>query len=490
MNYLSKIALSLIILFVLSNCNYEFPTAPAPTSNPGDYDIQNLAIIGSDMSAGLRDAALFNDGQNTSFSSLLANHITLENFNQFDINSTNGLNIFDFENTPSLSGKYELVFRNDSTPWVAQSALEGSAITPYEGTLSDINNFSVPNLKSYQLDDPTDLDENVYFERLPINPGESLLDIALQGSPSMIMLEMGISDIFEFALNGASGEDNPNPATITNKDLTPTTVFESSIDNAVTRMLNESSADILLFTIPDPLKLPYFTSLPWYFTVEEFSILAFNHLTFYSSFNIDVQNYNASTNDFTQYRPVIAFDVLGGRTFKSKVIVDEYLIDATTEGGSVIPKYRQMTDDDLFLYNAEKLHYQSMQTTTAFGTTTPIADQYVITESEIEVINERRSEFNQKIKDLAESSSRIYLVDLEKLIEDVNKGEVIYNGVTLTLDFDYKTIISADGINFNAIGQALIANEIIKVLNQNFNSGILNIDINKFPGNSYSTSTN
>jgi hypothetical protein len=480
----TKIALNLLILVLFTSCSYEFPTNVESDINIGDLDANSISILGSDMSSGLSDAALHDDGQMNSYSALLANHLGLEDFEQFDINSTNGLNIFAFENTTSVAGKYELSFRNEETPWVTQVALDGAQVTPFDGSVNTVNNLSIPGVKSFQLDNATELSGNTYFDRLNVGPGKSLLDLSIESSPSLVILEMGMHDIFDYAVKGASGDSDPNPASIGEDDLTPTSTFETSINNAVNRILNESSADIFLFTIPDPTKLPYFDTLPWYFTVEEFSNLAFNHLTYYTSYNLDVLEYNG-TVDFTRYRPVIAFDVLGGRTFKSKVIVDEYLSDAMTQDNRVIPKYRQMTADDLFLYNAEKIHYESMQTTTAFGTTTPIPDEYIITEAEIEVITERRTEFNEVIEDIADNSDRVHLIDLNELIENIEKGEVIFNGITLNLSFDYKTILSADGFNFNSKGQALIANELIKAINRDYNAAIPIIDINKFQGIKY-----
>ncbi len=481
-----------IVFFALFiSCSYSFPSDDEiKSSDPGDFDTSNISVLGGDLSSGLSDAALHNKSQINSYSALFSQQVDAENFKQFDINSENGLNIFDFENTSSISGKYKLSFRNDTSPTVTQITTQGEQISSYEGQISEVNNLSIPQVKSYQFDDRMELDGNEYFNRLNIGTGKSLLDLSIESSPSFVILEMGISDIFEYARHGAVGNSNPDPLNINENDLTPTSVFQSSINNAINRLTNETTSDIVVFTIPDPTVFPYFNSLPWYFSPDEFLNLAFNHLTFYSSFNLDVQYHNGTVGNFNLFRPVIVFDVLGGETFKAKVIEDEYLVDATNEDGAMIPKYRQMTDDDLFLYSAEKLHFESMQTTTAFGTTTPIPDKYVITETEIEIINERKQEFNEIIEDLAENNDRVHLIDLNKITESVNNGEVIVDGITLNLSFDYNSIVSADGINFNAKGHALIANELIKLVNSQFNGSIEVLDINQFSGNEYQIDSN
>ncbi len=144
-----------------------------------------------------------------------------------------------------------------------------------------------------------------------------------------------------------------------------------------------------------------------------------------------------------------------------------------------------MTNEDYFLYSAERRHRESIATDAKLGTEIPISDRYVITKDEMGIITERRNQFNNIIRELANSDSRVHLIDFEMLIERVNESSESFNGVSFTLNFDYRGIISADGYNLNSKGQALLANLFIEYLNENFSSNLPRIDVNSQRGNAY-----
>ncbi|MDZ7806397.1 MAG: hypothetical protein U5K71_04695 [Gracilimonas sp.] len=63
----------------------------------------------------------------------------------------------------------------------------------------------------------------------------------------------------------------PAPASISASDidLTSKSIFEQELNDVVDRIMNESSADLFLLNIPDPLILPYFTTISWFYSSEE-----------------------------------------------------------------------------------------------------------------------------------------------------------------------------------------------------------------------------
>lgn len=479
---------TLIILF-LSSCSYDFPSAPEkPEVDLGSLNIDRLTVLGSSVSAGLMDGALYNRGQNSAypsqFSTLIEEQTGEEIYFSIPIESETGFNVRVNNNTSSTPGKFFLSFRNPTQEWPAQLTVDGENIQDYEGALTDLSNFSIPGIKSFNFDDEGSLSGNPYFDRLTQkNSNESILDIALLANPTVMILEPGTEDIFGYSLDGASGDVDPATNNIQPGDLTPASVFDQEVDEMVDRILNESSADLFLVNIPDPFKFPYFTTLPWYYTSSEFEVVRNTFsFSYYSPFNLDVQEHNQTITNNSEYRPRIIFDVLGGNPFRAKVIEDEYLPDAQNNDGVEIPKYRQMTDEDYFLYNAEKLHYNSIENPPIFGTENPIEDQYIVTKTEAEIISNRREAFNDKIESIAQNNPRIHLVDFSGLIDRVYNDEVSYEGVYYSLGFDSKTIISADGFSLNAKGHALLTNELISVINQNFGANINLVDVNSRKG--------
>lgn len=482
----------LILPLILIGCGYEFPSAPEKAvPKLGTADFESYVVVGGAVSLGFMDGALYSEGQEYAYAAqmgrLLEEKFNTDIYTHIPIESENGYNINAINEFPNTPGKYELVYRSPTEKWPVRLPTNGEGIQSFSGNLTGVNNYSMPGLKIFQIDDETAPSGNVYFERLTEWPeDQSVLDVALRQNPTLLVLEAGITDVFNYSVEGARGENNPDPGNIQADDFTPVSVFEESLKNITDRILLESEADVFLFSIPDPFKLSYFTQLPWYFSRDEFDkIRQLNLDNLYGEFNRHVQLYNQDVESFYDRRPVIVFDILGGESFRGKVIFDEYLPEAQTPDGIEIPKYRQMTNEDYFLYNAQMRHRESIATDAKLGTETPVPDRYVITKAEIEIISERRNKFNTIIHEMVNSTSRLHLIDFEKLIDDVSEGTVSFNGVSYSLNFDYQGIISADGYSLNSKGQALLANLFIEYLNKNFSSNIPIIDVNSRPGNTY-----
>ncbi len=78
----------------------------------------------------------------------------------------------------------------------------------------------------------------------------------------------------------------------------------------------------------------------------------------------------------------------------------------------------------------------------------------------------------------------VYLFDLYSWMKS-NEDGFILDGVLFTYDFNRTGIFSADGINLNKRGQALLATGIIEYLNANFGSSMPIPNVNDYPGNEY-----
>lgn len=481
------IAFGFLLAVAIFGCSYDFPTEVQVSEiDPGEANFDNFMIIGGSMPAGFMDGALYTEGQNLAYPALVSKKIEEATGTQFyvtlSIDSENGYNFELEESTGEEGGRYELIFRDTEDNYPARIPTTGASLSPFTGSLNEVNNFSIPGLRISEVDSVNALDGNPYFDRLNSMPQDhSLLDIVLQNEPSLLLLQLGTDRMFNYVMAGASGEENPAPGSILENDLTPASLFEERLISIINRILSETESEIILSTIPNPLELPYLNSIPWYFTVNETEQILQKDLSYLSQFNRDVQQYNQNA-DYADRRPVITFDVLGDESFRGLIIEDEYLVDAQNEEGETIPKWRQLRSGDYLLYSAEEIHFESLNSDLAFGTTTPVENKYVLTVTEQEIIKTKINEFNEIIKESADMSPKVKVMDIEQLLIDVAEEEIFFDGVNFTLEFGPDGIISADGYSLNPKGQALITNALIELINKDLDTPIPLLDVNSFRG--------
>ena len=474
---------------VLLGCKYEFPTRsnksePIP-KNRAVYD--NFYVIGGSLTAGVMDGALYQSGQMKSYPNLvgyrLDSLVDQENYKIPKIESEKGYNI-EVSQSENIKGKFRLSFRNDTIDYPAQVFTEGDRVKQFSGNINPISNLSIPHLRSYQIFDNDSLSDNQFFSRFGDQmSSHSILDYVLSQNPSLILLSLGTDDIMPYIVNGASGRSNPPENDIQPNDATPLPLFRNSIENAVNKILNNSDADIVVPTIIDPVNFFYFNTLSWHYEYGVLGEKIAQVQKYYTEFNFDVQDYNG-THSGNDRRPKIIFDSRPGFSNRAKTFVDDLLPHAETSDGIVIPKYRQMEREDRMLYNAEKSQHASLVSGNKdFATANPAPDKMVLSKGEISIIKKLLDSYNEVIYSVAQHSNRIHLLDLNSLIRGVQAGKETFRGVKYNTGFGQNTIISADGYSLNKKGQALLANQFLKLLNSKYNSKFTPFDVNNFEGN-------
>ncbi|MFY7910603.1 MAG: SGNH/GDSL hydrolase family protein, partial [Emticicia sp.] len=118
-----------------------------------------------------------------------------------------------------------------------------------------------------------------------------------------------------------------------------------------------------------------------------------------------------------------------------------------------------------------------------FSMTHPLTNEEVLDKDEISIISSRLSDFNGVLK--FEASKRgIILADLNGLYAQVKSKTYTVNGVKFDNSLFTGGFFSLDGINPTPRGSAVIANEIIKVINENYKNSlktaIPSLDVSKF----------
>lgn len=113
-----------------------------------------------------------------------------------------------------------------------------------------------------------------------------------------------------------------------------------------------------------------------------------------------------------------------------------------------------------------------------------LPDEVVLDPAEVGTIRDRVSAINSLIRETCQANS-VALVDAHALLEEFSTTGRVVGGVVLSADFLTGGIFGYDGIHFTDLGQAVFANEWIRVINANGGDGgkvIPEVDLGPFLG--------
>ena len=487
-----------IVLFsFFVSCSYEFPVTDEGLSL-GNIDLTTYIAIGDNYSAGFMNGALYTSGQEKSFPAILSDQFNKAGSNNVEfqqpvVASVNGYNPIVSE-PAHFYGKWIYKFSNVTDENPVMRLTQGELPKPFIGEKNNINNFSVPLVKSFQLD-RADLSDNIYYERFAVNPGTGTLlnDVMLTNS-SFFTLWLGMYDVLNYAISGGSGEVDPpsDPDQIMKNDLTPSDVFEESMCEIIEELLGNPELKGVIATLPYISDFPFF-----YFRQYNFMRLDGSHLSrakgFITPFNMAAIKHNMEADN--EKRPLIDFNDNGGTLYPQPlVVVDESLCDAVYPDGSPLPKIRQLTEEELVLFIISETAVNQGD----LGSITPVGEEFYLNKKQVHELRTRINSYNQAINALAdEYSERLAVVDMNSLIHEIaitgktdawgqlsTQQQFDYNGVPLGARLGYNSIFSLDGLHFNPRGNAFVANKFIQKMNDKFGSNIPLIDVNQFIGNS------
>jgi hypothetical protein len=115
-----------------------------------------------------------------------------------------------------------------------------------------------------------------------------------------------------------------------------------------------------------------------------------------------------------------------------------------------------------------------------WGSARPIPKKYVLTADEVAKINAATTEFNNFIK--AEAIKyHVAFADMNSFQRTLSSG-IKYNGVDYSSQFINGGLFSLDGTHPTPRGYALIANELIRVINSYYGTAIPVVDANSYGG--------
>jgi hypothetical protein len=155
------------------------------------------------------------------------------------------------------------------------------------------------------------------------------------------------------------------------------------------------------------------------------------------------------------------------------VIEDEDLTDLSGLG---LPSIRQTNTDDLVVLPAKSVIGQADPNNPSLinGITKPLADQWVLTDTEINSVRTATAAYNGTINQLA-AAKDIPVADMAATMAQMINGLKIEDGSVYTADYFNGANLDnlsfgLDGVHPNSRGYAIIANKFIDVINSKYNA--------------------
>ncbi len=434
----------IFILFVLgtifSSCKNEIDS-PAPSH--GDADFTRYVALGSSFTSGYTDGALYTEGQQNSFPSMLAKVFSEAGggtFKQPLVNDDNGIGL-DYYNT-KLVLTYGILC--DGTmgylmPYAASSANQ-SILNTSVASQGPFNNLGVPGMLSGEFNDQFFV--NRFYARFASNPGgSSLLSEATALDPTFFTLVIGIEDIFSFAKRG--GEDLPDDT------ITSLANFSANVDDVISKLVS-GGAKGAITNVPDVSDFAFFNKI------------RYDGLVLSAA---EAQNLNSI---FSAINTSIVF----------KEGNNPYIVEDAT---SLPSGLRQLKEGELVLFNIP-----SNDLCNGYGSVNnsnmpwAFEDKHVLDLAELSYIRQNIFNYNSKLETTA-SQNDLAFINLYDFFKRLSQG-IIVNGVNFNSEFITGKAFSLDGLQPNPQGYALIANEFIRAINDKYGASLHEVDPNSYPG--------
>ena len=533
MKNLSKYIIILFTAVLLTNCSSEDSlindwidaNETKNTASSGEVDVTKYVAVGNSLTAGFYDGALFPSGQENSYPAILANQLKLigggEFVNPDIVNGNSG-----FPSRISIDLAAALAFIEQGQGSLADALVYASPDELKNNTKNDINNYGVPGARSIDIVTPGYGAANGLFGAFQKGATSSVVGDAASANGTFFTLWIGSNDVLGYASSGGTNDifDPLNPSTITDADQ-----FKASIKAALDA-LTANGAEGLILNVPPVTTAPYFQVATTLGGGVELVPLTDQALVdqLNGAFNVPFPSpvpgvdpgYNTLLDIAVALDPnneALAAEVsrrkiswkLGANapliTDESLSVLDISAAAGLPAGSIVLPQLRQASATnaigvgDLFTLPALFTLGQALSETAIVGVTVPLGDEFTLTESEQINVIIATAEFNAIIAEEASNRNNVNLVDIHPLFSDINGLSVAQaaglqlsneglaaadgvvgrnvNGINLVpISFEtlslYNSVYSTDFTHPNPRGAALVANEIIKVLNAAYNSTI------------------
>lgn len=500
---------TLVVLFVFAGCEdgkYEKEVEPPIEVVSGAADFTRYVSVGNSLTAGLADGAVFIAGQTNAFPNLLSEKMALAGGGEFTqpwMDDNVGGLLLGGNPIPGPFGP-RLYFDGAGLSVLPQTpTTDVTNIKP-----GPYNNMGVPGAKSFHLLAPGYGNignlalglANPYFVRMASSPNASVIEDALAANPTFFSLWIGANDVLGYATSGGDGSDP-----ITSKPM-----FDGSL-GAIVGALASTGAKGIIGNIPNVLFGAFFTTVPYapldpsnpdY--AEQIPLLNAAYAQLNQAFAYLGVPERSVVFSTTEASPVVIHDEsIANITPQLFQVLVAGGLDAGTAGilSAQYGQSRQANETDLLLLTSQtviaELNMEYFQQLVAIGVpqetagqlsvnglTYPLSDEWVLLQSEQDEIVEATDMFNQTIQQLGTNAGLAFF-DAHTLMNDIEQNGYSSDGFTVTSDLIFGGLTSLDGLHLTARGNAIVANEMMKVIDATFDSnfeeaGVLN-DIGDYP---------
>jgi lysophospholipase L1-like esterase len=525
-----------IIAAGFASCEPEFDKEVGANYSSGEADFTSYVAIGNSLTAGYMDGTVSRVGQTYSYPNLLAQQFALVGGGAFtqpsfaeDVNNLGGIQ--------GLTGTRLVI--NASVGGVQPIA--GSPTITLTPQAMAYNNMGVPGAKSFHLLAPgygsaANLllgRANPYFVRHATSSSATVIGDAMTKNPTFFTNWIGANDVLAYATSGGTMPDNPltttvdesqmaandhnstgnvNPATYGSNDITNSNAYASVYSNIINTLTNGGAKGVVC-TIPSVTSIPYFTTVKWNQLPAESTISAvplYNFLSQVTAGRISTLSTVAGTKN-----PILIVDedlsnissqlVAPFTTFITGYLMSQpnppTLAQAQAQAALMAPvaaqlygKARQATANDLVVLTAggilappNNINPNVPAPFNVNGVTLPLANKWVLTATEKAKVASATNAFNASIRSIA-ATKNLAVADMNTIMTQLVSGLRIETGQVYTANYfsgsatEGLVLFSLDGVHPNARGYAVIANEIIKVINHHYHSNLPLHNPSYFPG--------
>jgi lysophospholipase L1-like esterase len=421
------------------------------TPSPGEADFSTYVAIGNSLTAGFADGTLYRSGQENSYPSMLAGQFKLVGGGEFKQPLLPGEAGWPIIPAAGRYPKRVLGYATDCKGVMSLSPVIYSGVPDTMGSAANIasqgpfNNVGVPGIRCIDYVQPgyaalAAANGAPWAARFYQNPAtQKPIEVALAKVPTFFTMWLGSNDVLGYALSGGDGAvSGPLP-----NDISPLSFFTNAYNSCVQSLVDIGAKGVLI-NIPDVTSIPYCTTVPP------------KGLALTSQAQVDALN--------AAYGPLGITFTLGANYF--------IIADPTVPGVGL----RQIKQNEYVLLSIP----QDSIKCGGWGSSKPIPNQYVLTAAEIGNIQAATASFNGVIA-AAAAKHNLGLVDANAYMKTLQAG-ITWNGVTYSPSFVTGGAFSLDGVHLTPRGYGLIANEIIRIINQQYKSTVPAVDINKYHG--------
>ena len=489
----------------------EGPLTPTPENySAGSADFSKYVSIGSSLTAGYSDNALFIDGQTASYPNMMAGSFAKAGGGAFTIpfmaDNLGGMTLGG-QPIPGFNNRLILSFASGAPSPVSK---DGTGTTEVGNILGGpFNNMGVPGAKSFHLlasgygnvQALAINAANPYYVRFASTPSATIFGDALAQSPTFFSLWAGNNDILSYAVSGGTGVNqagNFDAATYGSNDITDPNVFANVYDGLL-QGLTAGGAMGIVANLPDVTTIPYFTTVP-------FAPLDPTNPDFGPQIATLNTNF-ASLNGVFAYLGVPERSIIFSTTAASAIVIkDESLVDLSAQISGVLlangadpgiaavtaflyGQARQATAEDLIVLPARNaiatLNEDAFATLQNLGLspaqagqlaingiTYPMEDKWVLTPTEQAEVAAANTQFNASIEALA-TTYGVAFFDAKAYIDTFSQGGItLSDGSKVTATYGTGGGFSLDGVHPTPRGYALLANQFIKVIESKYGADL------------------